>query len=102
MYDELEEIEMSFLYFIQKKEDGHYLLDAFFNNKNLGLIAQSIPSGTVYMQKNGDAEYYMDSDDKNVYEKYYEAMKRSVSEKKDYLFDLVKNKKTVLNPNVEY
>lgn len=102
MYDELEELKMSFLYFLKKKEDGQYLLDAFFNNKNFGMIAQSIPGGTVYMQKKTDTDYDLDSDDKSVYEKYYEAMKKSVKENKDYLFDLVKDRKIIYRTDVEY
>ena len=78
------------------------MIDAFFNNKNFGMIAQSIPGGTVYMQKKTDINYDLDSDDKSVYEKYYEAMKKSVKENKDYLFDLVKDRKIIYRTDVEY
>ncbi|MDY6396707.1 MAG: hypothetical protein SPL22_03165 [Treponema sp.] len=54
------------------------------------------------MQKKTDTDYDLDSDDKSVYEKYYEAMKKSVKENKDYLFDLVKDKKIIYRTDVEY
>ena len=66
------------------------------------MIAQSIPGDTVYMQKKTDTNYDLDSDDKSVCEKYYEAMKKSVKENKDYLFDLVKDKKIIYRTDVEY
>jgi hypothetical protein len=105
MTDELEEYDedlfLDFFHFLWKQKDGQETLDKFI--EKFGSVGELICAGTVYSPKYHDDDMYdMDTGNESDYKNYYEAMKKSLKEKKDCLFDLVKDRKKVLNPNVEY
>ena len=94
--------EMNFFDYIWENigKESDAILDDF--QKSFGSIGILKPSTIAYSPKRKKDYYALDAENISDYERYWEAIKRSIKEGKDCLFDLVKNRKMVFNPNVEY
>lgn len=94
--------EMNFLDYVWDNigKEGDAILDDF--RKKFGSIGILKPSAVAYSPKKKKDYYALDAESISNYEHYWEAIKRSLKENKDCLFDLIKNRKIVFNQNVEY
>ena len=94
--------EMNFFDYVWENigKEGDTILDDF--RKKFGSIGILKPSAVAYSPKRKKDYYALDAENISDYECYWEAIKSSLKEGKDCLFDLVKNRKMVFNPNVEY
>ena len=89
-----------FDYIRENKKEANGTLDEF--RKKIGQVGILRPSTIAYGPKNSEDLYDLSANDVSDYEMYWKSIERSVKDGKDYLFDLVKDKNMVFDPNVEY
>ena len=84
---------LPFFYYAWKQPDAEQGLSSF--KKKFGSIGKLIHGCSVYSPNKTDDSYALEPENEDVYKQYYEALKKSVNDNKDYLLDLVKDKKII-------
>lgn len=85
--------EILFYNYAWNQPDAKDILPAF--KKRFGLIGKFLHGCCFYKPNKSENEYELEPKDEDDYKHYYEIIKKSVNDNKDYLLDLVKDKKII-------